>query len=92
MSFVPLQKDQYGNVIQASYSDRAFRGEYDVDNNLIYAGFAIPGSPTDEPVWQIKQLNYTTNNLVSILWPQYNSKASRDYNFAWDDRATYTYS
>ena len=92
MPFVPLQKDQYGNVVQASYNDRTFRGEYDGSNNLIFAGFALPGADTSEPVWQIKQLNYTTTNLTDILWPEYNAKASREYLFAWDDRATYTYS
>lgn len=92
MPFVPLQKDQNGNVVQESYGDRAFRGEYDGDGNLIYAGFALPGSDESDLLWQIKQLNYTDSNLDEILWPQFNGKASREYNFSWDDRASYTYS
>ena len=39
-----LKRDNYHNLIPDSYDEKAFRGEYDVDNNLIYAGFAIEGS------------------------------------------------
>lgn len=85
-------KDQFGNLVQATYGDKAFRAEYDGDNNMIYAGFAVVGSLDADPVWQIKQLNYTANNLISILWPQMNSQANKGYNFVWDDRADYTYS
>lgn len=85
-------RDQYGNIVQATYGDKAFRAEYDGDNNMIYAAFAVVGSLDEDLVWQIKQLNYTSNNLISILWPEMNGKASKGYNFSWDDRASYTYS
>jgi hypothetical protein len=85
-----LSRDNFHNVLQQSYDEKDFRGDYD-GTNLIYAGFALPG--TDESVrsWQIKQLNYTGSNLVSVKWPQYNGLASTAYNFAWADRASYTY-
>lgn len=87
-----LRRDNYGNVVQQSYDEKAFLGDYD-GANLIYAGFAVPGSSESDRVWQIKQLNYNTNNLVSVLWPQdANGKASTDYSFSWDDRTSYTYS
>jgi len=87
-----LRRDNYGNVVQQSYDEKAFLGDYD-GANLIYAGFAVPGSSESDRVWQIKQLNYNTNNLVSVLWPQDpNGKASTDYSFSWDDRTSYTYS
>jgi hypothetical protein len=76
-----LQRDNYYNVIQQSYDDKSFRGEY-TGSNLIYAGFAIEGSDEGDRVWQIKQLNYTGDNLVSVLWPEINSKASTAYSFA----------
>ncbi len=87
-----LKRDNYDNVIQNSYGDRAFKGEYDGSNNLIYAAFAIPGSSTATRCWQIKKLAYSGTNLITITWPQISSKASSQYSFAWDDRASYTYS
>lgn len=91
MSGPNLKRDNYDNVIQQSYGEKSFRGDYDGED-LIYVGFAIPGSNESARVWQIKQLNYDSNNLVSILWPQApDGKASTDYAFAWANRATYTY-
>lgn len=92
MPFPALKLDQFHNVVQESYLERAFRGEYDGSNNLIYAGFALPGALEGDAVWQIYKLDYTGTNITSITWPEIGSKASSAYNFAWDDRATYTYS
>lgn len=86
-----LQRDNYYNVIQQSYDEKSFRGEYS-STNLIYAAFALPGSDEGDRVWQIKQLNYSGDNLVSVLWPEIDGKASTNYSFSWTDRATYTYS
>lgn len=86
-----LKRDNFHNVLQQTYDEKSFRGDYD-GNNLIYAGFAIEGTDESVRAWQIKQLNYTDNNLVSVLWPQIDGKASTDYSFSWDDRASYTYS
>lgn len=77
-----------------SYGDETFRGEYDANNNLIYKGFARPGSDTSEPVWQINKLTYDANsNLLKLEFPQNAyAVASANYEFAWDDRALYNYS
>jgi len=92
MPQVPISRDQFFNLVQSTYGDRAFRAEYDGSNNLIYAGFALPGAADDEAVWQIKFLEYDGTNLVSITWPELDGKANASYSFVWDDRATYTYS
>jgi hypothetical protein len=90
-----LQRDNYDNVIQKTYGERKFEGEYDGSNNLIYAGFALPGTSTSAPSWQIRKLTYSGTNLISVTWPQFpyaGGIASRDYKFVWADRASYTYS
>ena len=80
------------NGATSTYGDKSFRGIYDGSNNLIYAGFALPGSDEAVACWQIKQLNYDgSNNLISILWPEYNGKADTGYDFIWNDYAGYTY-
>ena len=92
MSRVPITRDQYHNLVQDTYGEKAFRGEYDGSDNLIYAAFAVAGSSESSPVWQLKKLAYTGDNLISVKWPQISSKASTDYNFTWSGRAGYTYS
>lgn len=92
MGQVKLRRDQDFNLLQSSYGWKAFRGEYDGSNNLIYAAFAIEGSDEAERVWQLKRLTYSGTNLTAIEWPEIDGKASSDFSFAWDDRATYTYS
>jgi len=91
MSQVPLQRDQYHNLIQDTYGEKAYRGEYSV-NNLIYAAFALPGSDEDDRVWQLKKLTYSGTNLVQVDWPELDGKADTSYSFSWTDRATYTFS
>lgn len=85
--------DAQGRVIPDSFSDLAFQGEYS-GTDLIYKGFARPGSVTTDPVWQIAKCTYDgSHNLLTITWPQdANGHASNDYQFQWSQRGTYTYS
>lgn len=77
-----------------SFLDEAFQGDYQGGLNLIYKGFARPGSNTNTAVWQIAKLTYDGNsNITMIQWPHNSSGlASNAYEFNWTDRATYTYS
>lgn len=85
--------DAQGRVIPQSFEDNAFQGAYS-GTDLIYKGFARPGSSTAAAVWQIAFLTYDgSHNLLSIQWPQDASgHASNDYQFIWANRAGYTYS
>jgi hypothetical protein len=89
----PIGKlDAQGRLNQDSFLDEAFRGDY-TGTNLIYKGFARPGSATSVAVWQIAKLAYDgANNLISITWPELTTgNVSSDYEFVWDNRASYTY-
>lgn len=79
--------------IQESAKDITFRGDY-VGSNLIYGGFAKAGSSTADPVWKIIRLTYDVNdNLLRLEYPERtNDLGSSDYEFVYDDRATYNYS
>jgi len=89
-----------GYVIPDSFENEAFRGEYTGDN-LIYAGFARPGSDEGSLVWQIFKMAYSGANLTSITWPfrkvdpldlaSNNTVVSTDYEFSWTNRTSYTY-
>ena len=88
------RKDAQGDVIPSTFGDMYFLGDY-TGTNLIYKGFARPGSATSAAVWQIAKLAYDgSNNLTSIKWPQdlVTAKPSNDYQFIWDNRAALTYS
>lgn len=87
-----LKRDANLIPIQESYREQAFQGEYS-GTNLIYRGFAKPGTATSATGWQIAKLTYSGANITSITWPQNSlSKASSLYEFVWDSRAGYTYS
>lgn len=87
-----LKRDAQNNACQESYFDMTFRGEYD-GGNLIFIGYARPGASETDPVWQILSLDYDGDDITSILYPQAaNGVGSGEFNFVWDDRATYTYS
>jgi hypothetical protein len=84
-------RDGYGSVNQDSFTDETFRGEYDVNNNLTYKGFARPGSSETDPVWQLAFQTYdANNNLTSVQFPFYTGSGDRpsnSYKFRWSDRA-----
>lgn len=89
--------DSVGTIDINLFSDEAFQGEYTGDN-LIYKGFARPGADVGEPVWQLAFLTYDgSGNVLSITWPRKlidgasTGTPSNDYEFAWSDRASYTY-
>ena len=87
-----LKRDAQNNVCQDTYADRTFRGDY-TGTNLIYRGYARPGSAEGDNVWQLAKLAYDgANNITSIKWPQAsNGSASAHYSFNWTGRAGYTY-
>ena len=65
------------------------RMDYDSGGNIIYIGYAEPGSSEDKPVWAIKKLEYDDNgNLIAIKW----AGGKSEFNKIWNNRTTYTYS
>lgn len=93
MNLPILKRDANYNVIQASYNEMAFQGDY-TGSNLIYKGSARPGASTAAAVWQISLQTYDgSNNLLSVTWPEAaNGAASSEFNFIWANRASYVYS
>lgn len=85
--------DANGRAIPGSFANLAFQGEYS-GNNMIFAGFARPGSSTGSEVWQISKMTYDgSGNLLTITWPQNSfGKASTKFEFEWDERASYIFS
>lgn len=88
-----LQLDAQGRPISLSALYTEFRGTYDANDNLIYAGYARPGTAETVAFWQIFRCAYDVNdNLVDVKWPLNTSGvASNDFEFAWSGRAGYTY-
>ncbi len=74
-------------------SEVALRIEYDGSNNPIYVGRAKVGTLNGESKWQIALNTFSGTNLTSTTWPQNSlGNASSEYEFEWDERASYTYS
>ena len=88
-------KDAQGNLIEDSFGYLAFLGDYNGGTNLIYKGFARPGASAAAAVWQIALITYDgNNNITMIQWPQnlVTGKASSDFEFIWNNRASLNYS
>jgi hypothetical protein len=64
--------------------------DYDGSNNLIYAGWALPGSGAskDQPRWRIAQLVYSGTNLTDVQW----ASGGLSFLHVWNDRAILAYS
>ncbi len=85
-------KNNQGEYLPQSWKDEAFRGDLNDTTNLVYVGFAKPGSLTSAPVWKIFFIEYSGTVPISITWPTgSDGGASKDYVFIWDDRTSYTY-
>ena len=82
-----------GVYLPQSFRDLAYQGDLNDTSNLVYVGFAKPGSDTSAPVWQIFFIEYDGSIPTSITWPiNDDGIASNDFIFAWDSRTDYTYS
>lgn len=65
----------------------------DSNGNPIYVGRAKIGSSSADAVWQIKFVTYDANQgVISVEWPENDEgNPSGEYEFIYDNRATYTY-
>lgn len=67
-------------------TDRNLALKYvEASSTLAYVGLASIGSPSSAPVWQIKQLDYTTG--VDIKW----ADGNQNFDNVWDNRASLAY-
>lgn len=85
-------RDRREFIVQES--EVAFRAQNDANGNPVYLGRAKVGTLTGEVKWQIRYIVYDANQgVTSITWPQNDEgNASAEFEFEWDNRATYTYS
>jgi|GEM_PF-1449883 len=64
------------------------RLDYEGGNNIIYAGYAQPGSEETDPVWQIRKMEYDGNgNLTSVKF----AGGTAAFDKIWNNRDSYTY-
>lgn len=81
-----------GQYLPQSFKDLSFRGDLNGGDNLVYVGFAKPGSSEAALAWQIFFITYSGSTPISITWPIGSDGApSNDFAFSWTGRAGYTY-
>lgn len=85
------ERDRREFIVQDS--EVALQAENDGNGNPIYLGRAKVGTATSVDKWQISAIAYDGNQgVTSVTWPQNDEgNPSSEYEFTWDDRATYTY-
>lgn len=70
----------------------AWKGAYDASSNLIYEGWAVPGSATSAAVWLIAKYDYDgSNNLTTTTWAYTSGFPAGEFNQVWDNYLTLTY-
>ncbi len=70
-------------------TDLVHMQDYDGGSNLVYEGWAAPGTTTSAPAWQIRKHTYDgSNNRLTTKF----ANGTNDYNQVWDDRASLSYS
>lgn len=86
------ERDRREFIVQDS--EVALSAINDANGNPIYLGRAKIGVLQAESKWQIQKITYDGNQAVTrIEWPQNaDGKASAEYEFAWTDALTLTYS
>jgi len=55
--------------------------------NVTYVGQALPGSATSSACWQIKKIDETTTDILTIKW----AGTSTAFDQVWSDRGTLSY-
>lgn len=81
-----------GLIIPDSLRSLAYRGDLNGGSNLVYIGYARPGSGEGDLVWQLFKISYSGSTPISITWPiGANGAASDDFEFSWTARAGYTF-
>jgi hypothetical protein len=61
--------------------------DYDTEGNLIYEGWAAPGSATSASVWAIRNISYASGRRVLEQWADGNTLEDN----IWDNRAALSY-
>ena len=62
---------------------------YNGSGQTIYRGWARPGIPTSVTNWRIAFYEYDGSGLqTSITW----ASGSKNFDYEWDERASYSYS
>lgn len=84
-------KDRREFIVQDG--EVSIRAQNDANGNVLYLGRAKVGTATSDDKWQIAFHAWDVNNfLTSRTWPENDEgNASSEYEFVWDDRASYTF-
>lgn len=85
--------DANARLNQNSYLDESYAADVGGGSDPLYEGWARPGTATNATGWKICKNTFSGSTKTRVEWPQNSfNKASNDYEFVWDNRASYTYS
>jgi len=80
-------------ILNVENSEVALQSENDGNGNSIILGRAKVGTSISENKWQIRAIAYDSNQGVTdVTWPENDEgNNSSEFEFTWNDRATYTF-
>ena len=83
------RKKDWNLTLEEAHDTWTFAFDNNADGNPVYIGKAFKGnSDKAQPVWQIRKLTYSGQNVTDIQW----AGGDDAFNQVWDDRASLSYS
>lgn len=70
-----------------AHTDLTMKAEYST-GNIIYLGYAAPGSAVTASAWQIRKYTYDGDDVTDVQF----ANGKNDYIHVWNGRAGYSYS
>lgn len=75
-------------VDDATYANRY---DYDGSANVVYSGWAEPGTDDEEDTWRICKFVYGTFGSETVVTQRLWADGDNKFDNVWDDRASLTY-
>lgn len=70
------------------FGEYTIRIQWDVNDNPIYVGWAMPGTLTSVTEWRIMRITWVAGNPTEVEW----AEGQSSFSYEWDERAAYAYS
>jgi len=84
---MPRRNQEYETMIRNE--PFSYRSAYDGDGNVLYEGWAVPGSVTSAAVWIIATHEYDASQRITAT--KWTGTPAADFVSIWDNRTSLTY-
>ena len=84
---MPIRRNEVMSIIRQE--PFAYRAAYDASGNVLYEGWADPGTASSAATWIIAKHTYDANNRITLT--EWAGTPTASFTATWDNRTTETY-